>query len=35
MEDARVATIKVFHDAAHPSCLFMPLAAAPRIAAGQ
>ena len=29
IEDARVATIKVFHDAAHPSCLFMPLAAAP------
>jgi putative CocE/NonD family hydrolase len=29
IEDARVANIKVFHDAAHPSCLFMPLAAAP------
>jgi uncharacterized protein len=29
IEDARVATIKVFHDAVHPSCLFMPLAAAP------
>jgi uncharacterized protein len=29
IEDARVATIKVLHDAPHPSCLFMPLAAAP------
>jgi hypothetical protein len=35
IEDARVATIKVFHDAAHPSCLFMPLAAGPRAPAGQ
>jgi hypothetical protein len=28
IEDARVATVKIFHDAAHPSCLYVPLAAA-------
>ena len=35
IEDARVATIGIFHDAARPSCLFMPLAAPPRVPAPQ